>query len=180
MIALIEQLPKDQQIWFLGDLIDRGPESKKVLDYVLKNHNSIIGNHEEMFMGDQRMWMANGGQPSQFTSEEFGEYTRLINEKMPIYKIFEDIKINGRKLILVHGGLHNLDINKSAQSGLMTWVRYEQIDHPEYFQVNGHTPLREVYIDDYHTNIDTGCVFGRTLTGLQVPEIEVFQQKFID
>ena len=42
MIALIEKLPKDAEICFLGDLIDRGQNSASVIQYVIDNNHSIF------------------------------------------------------------------------------------------------------------------------------------------
>ena len=49
LIALIEKLPKDRNITFVGDLIDRGPGSKDVVEFVRKNnYRCVRGNHEDM------------------------------------------------------------------------------------------------------------------------------------
>jgi serine/threonine protein phosphatase 1 len=39
----------DDQIYFLGDLIDRGPKSAQVVDFVRENnYGCVLGNHEQM------------------------------------------------------------------------------------------------------------------------------------
>lgn len=50
-MSLIQKAPKDAKIIILGDVNDKGPESAKIIEYLL-NHPEIIwimGNHEHMF-----------------------------------------------------------------------------------------------------------------------------------
>jgi len=44
---LIAQLPKDADIIFVGDLVDRGNFSKEVVEFMIeRSHRAILGNHE--------------------------------------------------------------------------------------------------------------------------------------
>ena len=49
---LMEQIPlgKDDTLYVLGDVVDRGPDSMKILKYMMANPNiiPIMGNHELM------------------------------------------------------------------------------------------------------------------------------------
>lgn len=47
--ALLKQVPKDCPIVSLGDMVDRGPDSKKVLNF-FKNHKALMGNHEHLMI----------------------------------------------------------------------------------------------------------------------------------
>ena len=49
LMALVAIMPKDEFL-FVGDLMDRGPDSKKVIEWVHKNAKCIKGNHEDMFV----------------------------------------------------------------------------------------------------------------------------------
>jgi len=49
---LLSHLPKDANICFVGDLVDRGPRSKEVIDLVMeKGYDCVLGNHDLMFLG---------------------------------------------------------------------------------------------------------------------------------
>ncbi len=68
LLKLIDKLPKNNELCFLGDLIDRGPESKEVVDYVRdNNHLCVMGNHEDMMLDafthieSENIWIYNGG-----------------------------------------------------------------------------------------------------------------------
>ncbi|SFV54777.1 serine/threonine protein phosphatase [hydrothermal vent metagenome] len=51
LLALVAKLPKDAKLVFVGDLIDRGLESKKVIAFIKKyNHLTLMGNHEVLFI----------------------------------------------------------------------------------------------------------------------------------
>jgi len=72
LMALVEKLPKDEQIIFVGDLIDRGPGSREVVQWVIDNPTkcrSVKGNHEIMLVNARKkpnisnviLWTQNGG-----------------------------------------------------------------------------------------------------------------------
>jgi len=47
LLALVEQLPKDAKLVFVGDLVDKGLQSKEVIAFIRENnHLSVKGNHE--------------------------------------------------------------------------------------------------------------------------------------
>ncbi len=51
LLALVEKLPKDTRLIFVGDLINRGSQSKDVIDFVRNNAFCCIkGNHEEYLL----------------------------------------------------------------------------------------------------------------------------------
>lgn len=53
LLALIAQLPKDIPITFAGDLIDRGLDSRKVVEFVKNGgHDCVRGNHEQMMIDE--------------------------------------------------------------------------------------------------------------------------------
>ena len=75
LIELTNQLSKKAKFIFVGDLIDRGPDSSKVVDFVRNgNHQCVMGNHEDMMIKEAKrmaemqedytideLWIVNGG-----------------------------------------------------------------------------------------------------------------------
>ena len=52
LMALIKQLPSDEKLCFVGDLIDRGPSGKDVIDYVRsEKHDCVMGIHDLFLSG---------------------------------------------------------------------------------------------------------------------------------
>lgn len=51
LLNLVDKLPKDSKLIFVGDLVDRGRKSKEVIEFVRKNHHlCVLGNHEKMMI----------------------------------------------------------------------------------------------------------------------------------
>lgn len=51
LLALVSKLPKDAELIFVGDLIDRGAKSKEVIEFVRKNnYRCVLGNHEQLMI----------------------------------------------------------------------------------------------------------------------------------
>ena len=72
LIKLVNKLPSNAKLVFVGDLIDRGSQSKEVIKFVRENdHLCVLGNHEKMMIDAHysisrpyimpRTWASNGG-----------------------------------------------------------------------------------------------------------------------
>jgi serine/threonine protein phosphatase 1 len=199
--ALLEKTRpfRDRTHVFIGDYIDRGPDSKGVVDYVIefsRDHHCVFlrGNHEKMVMdairsGERTFWMINGGMetldsyqvhdPAEIPGlhQEFFEQTRLWHET-PDY-------------LFIHAGLDpGLGIQEQLESpnieSTALWER-RHVQEPVTWEkpvVFGHTPVREPLIEDRKLGIDTGCVFTSRgfgyLTALLLPEKTAISQECLD
>lgn len=174
---LLKQLLKcwdkeEQRLVFLGDLADRGPQSKKcwlkAKELVEKNDAVwIMGNHEDIFLqwlddpSEKLDWyMRNGGEATinsllyeNILEEESVEaiasqikyvYKDLVNfiRNLPLYYEFDEA-------ICVHAGL-NLKLKdwKDTSRRDMLWIR-EEFHHMENINhkpiVFGHTPVQSLH-----------------------------------
>jgi len=74
MVRLLNAIPKPFQLVLLGDLIDRGPSSRKVVEFAMENAiPTVVGNHEDLCLAfynskahcssmyDKGVWLDNGG-----------------------------------------------------------------------------------------------------------------------
>ncbi|HHB95113.1 MAG TPA: hypothetical protein ENK88_08210 [Campylobacterales bacterium] len=53
LLSLIEKLPKDGKLIFVGDLIDRGLQSREIIAYIRANKYLVVrGNHEQFMIED--------------------------------------------------------------------------------------------------------------------------------
>lgn len=71
LMALIEQMPKSATPLSVGDMVDRGPDSKGVLDFFMNNGEAIIGNHEHMMVTTLNKTI---GQPEEYGGDQFKDY----------------------------------------------------------------------------------------------------------
>ncbi len=178
---------------FLGDYIDRGPDSKGVVDYFLglrETAGKVIclrGNHEQMFLdylrnqGNRDLYFLNGGMNtlrSYGLSEidPIGEadlperHLRFFKSLLPFHETEE--------YIFVHAGLRPGRPLEKQNREEMIWIRGDFIFGPCEFGktvVFGHTPFHQPFVEDCKIGIDTGAVFGGRLTCLELPERKFHQ-----
>ncbi|NBC09720.1 MAG: serine/threonine protein phosphatase [Bacteroidetes bacterium] len=177
------------ELYLLGDYIDRGPDSKGVLDRIMQLQQDgyqvqcLMGNHEKMVLDSvalgwadmAKSWMANGGRT---TLQSFGlqktdppalipdDYLSFLSQ-MGLYK-----EVDG--YILVHAGLTFDGPDPFQDHYSMLWIRdfYDTIDY-DWLDgrviIHGHTPRAAALIKFQLKNlprlsvlnIDAGCVFER-------------------
>ncbi|WPD23690.1 MAG: metallophosphoesterase family protein [Candidatus Electrothrix scaldis] len=174
---------------FLGDYIDRGSESKEVVETILefkKKHRNVItllGNHEIMLINylrgyDDGTFLRAGGKE---TLLSYGIKPKIKPDKAA--KLFPEEHMNFFKelpllwenehAIYAHAGIEP-GVHLSRQvSSYCLWARDEFIRTPYKFTkpvVFGHTVFREPLVQENKIGIDTGAVYGGKLTALILPE----------
>lgn len=178
--ALLEKIEftTEDELYLLGDYIDRGPDSKGVIDYIwlLQKEGYVVhclkGNHEQMLVDERkRVSISNRGQKATLRSFEVLHQIHIPEQyiewmdKLPYY--FEV-----GHYILVHAGLSFTSGDPLTEFTEMIWIRnwYGDLDKEwlaERIIVHGHTPTKKSTIlnnfkiikDLPVVNIDNGCVF---------------------
>ncbi|HBY21225.1 MAG TPA: fructose-bisphosphatase class III [Clostridiales bacterium] len=194
MLEVINFQPEDQ-MYILGDVIDRGKESIKLLQYIMKQFNMelLLGNHEEMALqwlknndsGYFSCWMNNGGQSTYSQYCELNDIERVtIIEYLNHRPLFLTID----KYILVHAGVDFKTKGNQSRETLL-WTRDEFINSVDRFKDNvvifGHTPtyymqpnIKPMKIWKEHDGkigIDCGVVFnGGQLGCLRLDDMAEF------
>lgn len=181
LMAQVRPSEADELI-FLGDYVDRGPDSRGVIDYLLTvqgRHTFLMGNHERMFLdfvqGKERsLFLYNGGTA---TIESYGGLRRIpathltFLDRLKLYYETDDY-------LFVHAGIRpGIPLEEQDESDLL-WIREEFYAHSGHYPktvVFGHTPMREVLMENDRIGIDTACVYGNKLTCLILPSCEVIQ-----
>lgn len=155
------------RIVFLGDIIDRGPESRRAMDLVAETLNSsknsrlILGNHEEFLLrfinqiGDAEKllwaWMRGGGLPtlesygiSHGTSIQQAREKFLREHPLHVEIIRSAVSfIETKQFHLVHAGVDPSVPLPHQDARKTRWIREEFLDYPESLSkiiVHGHTP----------------------------------------
>ena len=170
-------LKKEDDLYCVGDYIDRGPDSKGVIDFILElkdnNYNifTLRGNHEQMlldaFNGADALllWKMNGGETTlqSFGIESLDEIDKHYRDFFQKTKFF----INSDDFILVHAGLNFETENPLADKNSMLWIRDFPVDYNflgRKLLIHGHTPMSRQFILSQEIesplNLDAGCVYS--------------------
>lgn len=174
--SLIEDriaLSKSDVIYFLGDYIDRGPDSKSVIDFIMSlqdsgfDVNCIRGNHEDYCIkaweSDQKRflfhskiekeWRKNGANR---TLNSFGaKRPRDINKHYIDWMKETKLYIELENHILVHAGLNFKINNPFEDTCSMMWIRDFKVDKNKTGNkkvIHGHVPVEMSLIDLFLNN----------------------------
>lgn len=182
----------------VGDYLDRGPDSRGVIDVLLAlrarddlTTTFLKGNHEDMCLGwlglggrHGDVWMANGGAIALasygLTRSQAPDDVRaaLPPAHLAFLTGLEPYRTDGGHLF-VHAGVRPARPLAQQVEEDLFWIRGEFVHHAHglpWTVVFGHTPVREVLVDlPEKIGIDTGCVYGGRLTALELPARVVHQ-----
>lgn len=183
LVALGIGFTRDDELYLLGDLIDRGPDSKGVLDFIfeLREGNytvtAVRGNHEDMCLQaggglePYEMWLANGGQTTlaSFRADGPGDIPhpyRSFLDSLPYYLLLDDF-------VIVHAGLNFDRSDPFSDTEAMLWRRECVVDLERTGGrrlVSGHTAVTRAQVEaSLATNrilLDNGCVFAPNRPGM--------------
>ncbi len=191
LLELLKKCPQEdvrnRDIYCLGDMIDRGPRSKEVLEWA-KNEGikAVIGNHEDMLLANYniqpncsnyyhyRVWQDYNGGDTTIRSFHGKPPIDILNwiKALPLYLIDPRYP----ELILSHTG------NGENTTRFNALWQANNAFRTDRFYVFGHVRCIEPIITTNTINIDTGAVYPtyNTMTALLWPSKEIIQQKFVD
>ena len=183
---------------FLGDYVDRGFQSKDVLDLLLSSQMSrfetyfLKGNHEAamlQFLEDPTLgprWAEYGGvetlvsygvQPPRMRSsiEEWTRASEELNEALPeAHRHFLshlDLSVRIGDYVFVHAGIRpGTPLEHQAEHDLL-WIRGEFLEDKRplgVVVVHGHTPATGPFRDSRRIGIDTGAYLSGKLTAARL------------
>lgn len=187
---------KETFLIFLGDYIDRGEDSRKVIDLVIGwkkkgvTKVALKGNHEAMmlaYMKDANLgeiWFNNGGNATLLS------YNVSLNPKLPLpvrlTAAHKDFKtklprshldfLNNLKLnfevggyFFVHAGVRTgTPLDKQTEEDML-WIRGDFLDSRKPFEkiiVHGHSIHWEPMVSKRHISVDTGAYVTGKLTSV--------------
>jgi serine/threonine protein phosphatase 1 len=170
------------EVVFVGDYVDRGPDSKGVIDYLLSlkgRYTFLMGNHERMFLdylhGKERpLFLYNGGAA---TMESYGALSNIPAAHIDFLNSLH-LYYETDEYLFVHAGIRPGIPLQQQDPGDLLWIREEFYAYPGRYPktvVFGHTPMREVLMGGDRIGIDTACVYGNKLTCLILPSRQAIQ-----
>lgn len=186
LMRLVKLMP-DEEFLFVGDLVDRGPKSKEVVDWVIKNAKSLKGNHEDMMvdfvLGEGRyqtgVWLWNGGDQTRqsylFDEEEMTEAAEWM-KTLPLVHNEGGLFVSHAAWapdVTMDEALDPLNL----EDGIM-WNRGNPEEIEGKFQVLGHNSRWGLKWFGEVDNPWGVCIDGsrsKVLTGINWPTKEIFQ-----
>ncbi|MDA1027822.1 MAG: metallophosphoesterase family protein [Bacteroidetes bacterium] len=200
--ALLRELDPtpDDHLVFIGDYMDRGPDSKGVIERLILLKDKfqctfLRGNHEELMLnfldhGEYDLWAVNGGISTQQSYGIFGEGATIPEDHVAFVRATQ-FYLETEDFFFVHAGLHpGKTIAQNVAEGnvqVFLWERsHLQAEKLAWEKtvVCGHTPISAPLNTELLINIDTGCCFythahlGR-LTAVRLPEREFVSIPFM-
>lgn len=181
-------LQAGDQVTLLGDLIDHGPDSLKVLDLVMSlvsrddvDVRCVQGNHEAMLLAAvddadvELHWLRYGGDK---TLNSFGvscaaqlpsHYLNFLRN-LPLW--YED-----QGYVFVHAGAEPERAMADQSESTLQW---QHLDSPVTLHsgktlVHGHTPRLHPQILPHYLSLDTGIATGGCLTAIELTSRVVWQ-----
>ncbi|MEL6258013.1 MAG: metallophosphoesterase family protein [Pseudomonadota bacterium] len=183
---------------FLGDYIDRGFQSRKVIEFLVEEAFEDIetvflkGNHEDAllrFLSDPTFgsqWAHYGGaetlasygvKPPTLpgTTEQWREVHAQFTEAFPDShrKFLETLEIVAQfgDYVFVHAGLRPGAPVAAQKERDMLWIREQFLADKTPFEqmvVHGHTPIEAPYHDHRRIGVDTGAYLSGKLTAVRL------------
>jgi serine/threonine protein phosphatase 1 len=192
LLPLIEKVTPtiEDQLVFLGDYIDRGPDSHGVVDDLLSLQQQfpetvfLRGNHEQMLLDflsgtETLMFLLNGGAATlaSYSSDEENAKPTIPSDHLTFFNNLKSSFVCG-DFIFVHAGLRPGVSFEEQNEHDMLWIRGEFINSDYDWGrkvVFGHSPQPEVLWRDNMIGLDTGAYYNGCLTCCDVLSSELWQ-----
>ena len=185
----------DTLLVFLGDLVDRGPNSRQVVERLMRLSEGsqpirfLMGNHEEVFLravrgdvkalrflikiGGRATILSYGISPEDYASLDFESLAERLHDLVPqshvdFLSAFEQW-IEVGDYLFVHAGIRpGIDLADQKSSDLR-WIRDDFLDSRDDFGklvVHGHSITDDVDVRANRIGIDTGAFASGQLTAI--------------
>jgi serine/threonine protein phosphatase 1 len=198
LLKLLEQLPSDANLIFVGDLCDRGLYTKEVIEFVKNNnYKCILGNHEHYMLehilyDNEPRWLTKDYMGGVETLQSYESDNDILNEhikwiqNLPKYILLDNY-------FITHGFclpyFKRRDMQEKTHAMLVNrifdeeeWGHDWEDGWQEYDVINifGHDHDDEVRYSKNYYAIDTGCVYGNKLTAIELRSMKIYQQDVLN
>ncbi|MDJ1467208.1 polynucleotide kinase-phosphatase [Xanthocytophaga flava] len=193
--------PAGRKAFFVGDLVDRGPNSPDVLRLVMQMVKEdkalcVPGNHDVKllkYLNGRNVQLKHG---LDRTVEQLASVSQEFLEEVKVFLdgLISHFVVDDGRLVVAHAGLkeemqgrgsgavrefclYGETTGEIDEFGLPVRINWAAEYRGKTMVVYGHTPVVEAQWQNNTIDIDTGCVFGGKLTALRYPEKELVSVK---
>ncbi len=188
-----------RKVIFVGDLVDRGPASDKVLSLVMAMVDAgtamcVPGNHDAKLLKylDGKKVKVQHGLETTIEQLKNASEEEIVKLKSFLRSLVSHFVLDGGNLVVSHAGLpqemhggasgavrsfcmYGATTGKLDEDGLPVRLPWERDYEGSALVVYGHTPKARLEIVNNTLNLDTGCVFGGALSAVRYPELNFVQ-----
>ena len=186
-------LKKNDRVVLLGDLVNRGPDSAKVIALARERaHSSLLGNHELRLLNYRKT-----GDPTHLKKNDY-DTLKQLNSRDWSYMNGMPLTYHDRErdIVLVHGGflpaqpwyrqparvvtriqVIDKEGNPRKRSDAPNAPHWSELWSGPPFVVYGHTSRPDISRLKWSLGIDTSCAMGGSLTACILPEKQIVQVK---
>jgi serine/threonine protein phosphatase 1 len=172
LLAKIDHKPGDTVV-FLGDYIDRGPESAKVVTTVREYQPANVtvvrlrGNHEDIMLKVHEdrskwdWWIGNGG------GATLNSYGGEVPHDVLTWARALPTSFESDGHFFCHAGVDPERVLNDQDDQTLMWIRSKFLMSKKDFGkvvVHGHSPVSRPDVQPNRINVDTACVYGEALT----------------
>jgi serine/threonine protein phosphatase 1 len=174
LVALLGKLPKDAEVCFVGDLIDRGPKSAQIVDLVMNNpkYHCVMGNHEKMMVDETKiileyiartgmmplgvkgtLWTVNGGL-----------------ETLDSYVSFDEDNLDDRGLPTKMFDFDKFEEHSKWMKSLPLYLEFDEFDDKDRKLVVSHSIIKNWKNKDvpgHKHHFENTVLWGRDFSGLR-------------
>ena len=191
---------EDWRIVHLGDLVDRGPDSRGVIEYLMaataRDSRNIVltGNHDVGFLDflaapdPDGLFVRHGGSETAWsygvvlrTNDAGGlrashsELARAVPDSHRQFLRALPYSVSFGDFFFCHAGIRpGIALDRQDPQDLI-WIRNEFLNYPKLHPkvvVHGHTPQAEAEVLANRVNVDTGVYYSGALTALVIDDAE--------
>lgn len=174
LLSLLDKVQYNKQedkLIFLGDYIDRGKHSYKVVEFLINLQDEVgtdkciclLGNHEDMALYDTSLWQYNGGNATKTNYHQHDKsfiFHHWWFRQLPLMHETDNF-------IYCHAGLPKTKTSDNTADDILwsrNWIETKK-EPNEKTAIFGHTPSTNLAYKSLNGNIciDTACVFGYQL-----------------
>lgn len=196
------RLKKEDRLIIIGDFIDRGFDSKGVLDtlLLLRQHGfeiiCLLGNHEQLFLNalkdenEYNKWILNGGDKT-LSSFLTSSIEKIPTKYIELIKGF-DLYFESEKFVFAHAGINMKIENPFSDIKTLLWERkpekyFDELWLGDRIFIHGHSPTNQIEIQTSIQEkkkiicIDNGTFLNKEHYGSQcILQLENFKVNFIN